>query len=114
MYLVTQVNVPELRNANRVVTRYFNGSESGKLQVVLNRFTSRALEIDENGINRALTRPASWKLPNEYAAARRAQDAGVAIALDDTALSRALAAMARAACGQRAQTEKKRRFSLFG
>jgi pilus assembly protein CpaE len=114
VYLVTQVNVPELRNANRVVTRYFNGSESGKLQVVLNRFTSRALEIDENGINRALTRPASWKLPNEYAAARRAQDAGVAIALDDTALSRALAAMARAACGQCAQTEKKRRFSLFG
>jgi pilus assembly protein CpaE len=114
VYLVTQVNVPELRNANRMITRYFCGAESSKLQVVLNRFTSRALEIDENGINKALTRPASWKLPNEYAAARRAQDAGIPIALDDTGLSRGLAAMARAACGQPLQPEKKRRFGLFG
>lgn len=115
VYLVTQVNVPELRNANRMITRYFSGTESNKLQVVLNRFASRALEIDENGINKALTRPPAWKLPNEYASARRAQDAGVPIALDDTALSRGLAAMARAACGQKIQQpEKKRRFSLFG
>ena len=114
VYLVTQVNVPELRNANRLVNRYFTGAESGKLQVVLNRFTSRALEIDDNGITKALTRPASWKLPNEYAAVRRAQDAGTPIALDDGAVSRGVAAMARAACGQTVQPEKKRRFGLFG
>jgi pilus assembly protein CpaE len=114
VYLVTQVNLPELRNANRLITRYFSGADSRKLEIVLNRFISRSLEVDENSITNALTRPAKWKLPNEYASLRRAQNAGTPIALGDTAISRALFEMARAACGRAAQPEKKRRFSLFG
>jgi Flp pilus assembly CpaE family ATPase len=117
VYLVTQVNLPELRNANRLITSYFEGAERGKLEVVLNRFVPRGLEVDEDSINKALTRPAKWKLPNEFAAMRRAQNAGTPIALEDTGVSRALLEMARAVSGTSspvAQPEKKRRFGLFG
>jgi pilus assembly protein CpaE len=114
VYLVTQVNLPDLRNANRLITSYFTGAGSRKLEVVLNRFIPRSLEIDEDSITKALTRPAKWKLPNEYASLRRAQNAGTPIALGDAPVSRALSDMARAACGQPIQPEKKRRFSLFG
>ena len=116
VYLITQVNLPELRNANRLITSYFKGAERGKLEVVLNRFIPQSLEVDEESINRALTCPAKWKLPNEFAAVRRAQNAGTPIALEDTGVSRSLLAMARAVCGTPGpqQPEKKRRFSLFG
>jgi pilus assembly protein CpaE len=114
VYLVSQVSMPELRNSNRLITQYFNGAQGTKLQVVLNRFSSRSIELDDNGINKALTKPAKWKLPNEYAVARRAQNAGTPVALEDTALSRGLLEMARAACGQPSHPEKKRKFSLFG
>lgn len=114
VYLITQVNLPELRNANRLITRYFTGAAGDKLEVVLNRFIPRGLEVDENSVNKALTRPAKWKVPNEYAAVRRAQNAGTPLALEDTAVSRLLFEMARSVCGQSVQTEKKRRFSLFG
>jgi pilus assembly protein CpaE len=114
VYLITQVNLPELRNANRVITRYFSGAYGSKLEVVLNRFIPRGLEVDENSVNKALTRPANWKIPNEYAAVRRAQNAGTPLALEDTAVSRVLFEMARSVCGQPVQTERKRRFSLFG
>jgi pilus assembly protein CpaE len=115
VYLVTQVNLPELRNANRLITSYFKGAERNKLEVVLNRFIPHSLEVDEESIKKALTCPAKWKLPNEFAAMRRAQNAGTPIALEDTGVSRALLQMARTICGiETAQPEKKRRFSLFG
>src|SRR5207302_129780 len=41
VYLVTQVNLPELRNANRLITSYFSGAEHKKLEIVLNRFIPR-------------------------------------------------------------------------
>lgn len=114
VYLISQVNVPELRNSNRLISRYFSGPNSGKLEIVLNRFTSRTIEIDENSINKALTRPAKWKLPNEYSAARRAQNSGTPITLEDSPMSRALFEMARALCGQPQQQVKKKKFGLFG
>jgi Flp pilus assembly CpaE family ATPase len=60
-----------------------------------------------------LTQPAKWKIPNDYAAARRAQDSGVAVALDKNQMARAFAEMAKAACGQMALPEKKKKFGLF-
>ena len=36
-----------------------------KLEIVLNRFVARNLEIDEAAITKALTRPAKWKIPND-------------------------------------------------
>lgn len=112
VYLVTQVNVAELRNANRLITEYFR--ESGaKLQVVLNRYTPRTLGIDEEHVTRALTKPAEWKIPGDYMAARRAQNTATPLALEDSAISRMVRQMARSACDLPPVVRKKNRFALF-
>ncbi len=114
VYLVTQVSVADLRNANRLITRYFKETEPGTLEIVLNRFQVRGLEIDEAAITKALTRPVRWKIPNDYAAARRAQNTGVAMASEDTQISRMFAEMARKAAGQVDMENKRKKFGLFG
>ncbi len=113
VYLVTQVSVADLRNSNRFVSRYFSGSDQGKLEIVLNRYASRNLEIDEAAITKALTEPARWKLPNDFAAVRRAQNSATPVALDNSALARAFAEMAKAAAGRPADPGKKKKFGLF-
>ena len=113
VYLVTQVGVVDLRNANRIVSGYFGGLDSEKLEIVLNRFVERNIEIDEAAITKALTRPAKWKVPNDYAAAQRARNSGVAAAMEKSTLARAFADMARAACGRIVEPGKKKKFGLF-
>jgi pilus assembly protein CpaE len=112
-YLVTQVSISELRNSNRLISEFFN-SGAGKLEVVLNRFTPRSLSIDEENITKALTRPVNWKVPNDYSAARRAQDTATPLALEDSPISRVIRQMARTACNLSPTADKKKRFSLFG
>jgi pilus assembly protein CpaE len=110
---VTQVSVPDLRNANRFVTRYFSGFNRDKLEIVLNRHVTRNVEIDEAAVAKALTQPAKWKLPNDYAAVRRAQNIGVAVAMDKSPLAQALTRMAHAVSGRVPGKREKRKFGLF-
>ena len=72
IYLVTQVGIPELRNSHRLIA-LLSEEGSPKLEIVINRYDPRYLEIDEAHITKALTRPAQWKIPNNYAAVRRMQ-----------------------------------------
>ena len=67
VYLVMQVSISELRNSNRLITDLFKVT-GVDLEIVLNRFTLSSLGIDENGINKALTMPAKWKIPSDYPA----------------------------------------------
>jgi pilus assembly protein CpaE len=113
VYLVAQVGVADLRNANRFVTRYFSGADGGKLEIVLNRYAFRNIEIDDAAVTKALTRPAKWKIPEDVAAAKKALNTGVSLAADKNAIAAALAEMANAVSGQ-TPPEKKRKFSLFG
>jgi pilus assembly protein CpaE len=113
IYLVTQVSIPELRNSNRLITDFF-GSSSTKLEVVLNRFSPRSLGIDEEHITKALTRPATWKIPGDFPAARKAQNTASPIVLEDSPISRVIRQMARTACGLPPSREKKGRFTIFG
>ena len=113
MYLVTQVSIPELRNSNRLVTEFFT-SAGPKLEIVLNRFMSRSLGVDDEHITKALTRPAKWKVPNDYATAQRTQNTATPLSLEDSPISRVIRQMARTACGMPATADKKKRFSLFG
>jgi pilus assembly protein CpaE len=112
VYLVTQVGVTELRNANRMICHFF-AHRIHTLQIVLNRYAPRALGFDESHITKALTRPAEWRIPDDYATARRTQNTATPIALEDSPISRAIHQMARAACGMSEQREKKKRFSFF-
>jgi pilus assembly protein CpaE len=98
VFLVTQVGISELRNANRMISQFFT-TRGRNLQIVLNRYKPNDLLLDEKQIDKALTRPAQWKIPDDYAAARRTRDTATPVALVDSALSQAIHQMARTTCG---------------
>jgi pilus assembly protein CpaE len=114
IYLVTQAGIPELRNSNRLIQQFFQGP-SPHLEIVINRYEPRSLGVAEEHITKALTRPAQWKIPNDYPSVRKMQINATPLALADTPIARLIKQMARAATGQaETQTTKKKGFSLFG
>jgi pilus assembly protein CpaE len=112
VYLIAQVGVSELRNCNRLINRYFS-KRGAKLQVVLNRYTPQSLLYDEANITRALTRPAEWRIPDDYATARRTQSLATPIVFQDVPIATAIRQMARRAAGLPEPEEKKKGFSFF-
>ena len=114
VFLVSQVDVASLRNTNRLIAHLDRTGESDrKVQVVLNRFDPRRMEIDEERIVKAIGRPLHWKVPNDYASAHRSLNTGVPLARENTALARVLNQIARAACGKNQDDQKKKKFGLF-
>jgi pilus assembly protein CpaE len=113
VYLVTQVSISELRNSNRLISEFFT-LPLPKLEIVLNRFTPNTLGIDEENITKALTVPATWRIPSDYGTVQRAQNTATPLALGDSSIADVIRKMARTACGLPAVPEKKRRFGLFG
>jgi pilus assembly protein CpaE len=114
VYLVLQVSLPELRNANRIVNQYFQ-SETPQLEIVLNRFSPRSVEIDEEAIKKALTTQAKWRVPSDYVAVRKAQNSASPIVLEGSPISQAIRQMARSVPGSTPAVEtKKKKFSIFG
>ena len=106
IYLVTQVGLAELRNSNRLISR-LSTAGCPKLEIVINRYDPLNPEIDEEYITEALTRPAEWKIPNDYAAVRRMQSTATPLIQDDSVISRAIRQMTGAVCGQSSTTQKK-------
>jgi pilus assembly protein CpaE len=112
-YLVTQASIPELRNSNRLITQFFAGAVP-KLEIVVNRFESRALGVSEEHIAKALTRPVQWKIPNDYASVRDMQIHATPLVLSDSAITRQIRQMVRSVTGQDLVQAKKKGFRLFG
>lgn len=113
IYLVTQAGIPELRNSNRLISQFFTVG-SPKMEIVINRYEPRALGVSDETITKALTRPANWKIPNDYGAVRQMQNTATPLALGDSPISRLIRQMAISICGQRATQPKKKGFRLFG
>jgi pilus assembly protein CpaE len=114
IYLVTQVGVAELRNANRLITGCLQ-PYSHKLEVVLNRYKDMKFGIEFDAIEKALTRPAEWRIPNDYEAVMEMQSTATPLALKDSRIQRAIQKMARMASGlPDEQLRKKKKFGLFG
>jgi len=113
IYLVTQAGIPELRNSNRLISQFFNMG-GPKMEVVINRYEPRAMGVSDETITKALTRPATWKIPNDYAAVRQMQNTATPLALGDSPISKLIKQMAVSICGQRATQPKKKGFRLFG
>jgi pilus assembly protein CpaE len=115
IYLVTQVGIPELRNSNRLI-RQLSTEGSPKVEIVINRYDPRKLEISEDDITKALTRPAQWKIPNNYAVVRRMQNSATPIIQEDSTIARVIRQMTKSVCGSTVdpKPEKKKGFSLFG
>jgi pilus assembly protein CpaE len=115
VYLITQASIPELRNANRLISQVFT-SDVFNLEIVLNRFESRSLNVSDEHINKALTRPMRWKIPNDHALVRKMQVEGKPLVLTDNPLAEVIREMAESVTGRESapKKEKKKRFSLFG
>lgn len=108
VYLVTEVNLPALRNARRLISWFAEREHGDNLEVVLNRYNSRMVEIDEESAIKALSRCVDWKIPSDYNAVRGAQNLGVPLVNQQTALSKAIRQMAQAASGKPAQAREKK------
>jgi pilus assembly protein CpaE len=112
VYLVTQVGISEMLNANRMVSKFFFTRDE-TLQIVLNRYKPSDLLFDEKKITEALTRPAQWKIPDDYAAARRTRETASPMVLVDSAIARAIREMAKSASGLVGEKSTKRGFFSF-
>jgi len=112
-YVVTQLDIPSLRNAQRFIAHRKRVGDP-VLEVVLNRFEPRKLEYDEERITKAIGLAPRWKVPNDYPAARRSQNTGLPLAMENSPVARSLLLMARAACGKPVEKEKRGRLGLFG
>jgi Flp pilus assembly CpaE family ATPase/uncharacterized protein YdbL (DUF1318 family) len=111
VYLVIQAGIAGLRNSNRLISQYF-ATGIPRLEIVLNRYEPRTIGVPEDQITKALTRPAQWKIPNDYAAVRRMQTTAIPLALEDSPISRLIRQMTRTAAGMPNVQEKKAGFSL--
>ncbi len=98
VYLITQVGISELLTANRMVTSFFIARREN-LQIVLNRYKPSDLLFDETQITKALTRPAQWKLPDDYAATRRKRETATPMVMVDSPISQIIRQMAKTAAG---------------
>jgi pilus assembly protein CpaE len=112
VYLVTQVGISEMLNANRMVSKFFFTRDE-TLQIVLNRYKPSDLLFDEKKITEALTRPAQWKIPDDYAAARRTRETSSPMVLVDSGIARAIREMAKSAAGLTGDRSEKRGFFSF-
>ena len=112
VYLVMQAGIPELRNSHRLISEFFK-SGTPNLEIVLNRYVKSSMGVDEEHIEKALTKPIGWKIPSDYYNVRRMQNEAVPLSLDDSSIARVLQDMARAACGMPPKPEKRKGFSLF-
>lgn len=114
-YLVTQVGIPELRNANRLLTQ-FSADCGPKLEIVINRHHSRSTGLSDEHLAKALNRSIQWKIPNDFAAVRKMQSTAIPIVHQDSAIAGVIRQMARSICGTSAAKEGEgaRGFSMAG
>jgi pilus assembly protein CpaE len=112
IYIVTQADVPSLRNAQRYVS-HMQRFGADKVKLVVNRFDARRHEIDEEHVTKAVGVPVAWKVPNDYAAVRRSHNTAVPLVMADSPIARALRSMARDACGKAPLGSSKRGLRFF-
>lgn len=105
-YLVVQNGKAELRNANRIVQRFF-ATSGARLQVVLNQHPANLQSFDREEITKALTKPVQWKIPSDINTLQRMRNASLHLAPANSLLARALRKMVINASGAPAEVKKK-------
>lgn len=111
IFLVTQAGISELRNSNRVISKFFSG-KGPRLEVVINRFQSGSPGVTEDVIDKAIERPVRWKLPDDYASTREIQNTASALTPSGSAISRMILEMASSVTGRPVPEEKKKALSF--
>ncbi len=80
---------------------------------MLNRYKSSDLLFDETQITKALTRPAQWKVPDDYASARRTRETATPMVMIDSSISQIIRQMAKTAAGVLPEKNGKKGFFRF-
>ncbi len=106
VYLVTEASIPALRNARRLMSFMAGRERQSHVEIILNRFNAREMEIDENSATKALACPVDWKIPNDFPAVRTAENTGVPLAMKDSPISRVMHHMAVKASGKPVHVKK--------
>ena len=112
IYLVTQLNIPSLRNTQRFISHIQREGER-HIELVVNRFDPRKTEFDDQHVAKVLGLWPKWKVPNDYAAVHRSSNAGNPLILEKSPVANALRTMARAAAGRPLAGAKKKSWGLF-
>ena len=112
IFLVTQVGISEMRTANRMIVKHF-AKRDESLQIVINRYKTSDSLFDEAQITKALTRSAQWRIPDDYAAARRTRETATPMVMVDSTISQTIRQMAKSAAGLLAEKNEKRGFFSF-
>ena len=112
VYLVTQLNIPSLRNTQRFVS-HIQREEDRRIELVINRFDSRNTEFDDERVAKVLGLQPKWKVPNDYVAVHRSSNAGNALIMEKSQVANTLRSMARAAAGRPTVAAKKKGWGLF-
>ncbi len=112
IFLIAQVGLSELRNANRMISKYF-AARDDTLQIVLNRYKPSDLLFDDSQVTKVLSRPAQWKVPDDYAAARRTRETATPMVMVDSAIAQSIRLMAKTAAGLLPEKNGKKGFFSF-
>ena len=98
-YVVTQLDIPSLRNAQRFLAHHRRAGQDG------HGSGAEPVRAAQTGVRRrqdikgARDSP-RWKIPNDYPGVRRSQNTGTPLALANSPVARGIAEMARAVCGK--------------
>jgi len=91
-FLVSLVDVADLRNCNRLISQYF-GSDFNNIEVILSRYKRGVLTIDDKEIARMLNMPVRWKIPSDEAAVNAMHADGVPLVRSNNPISKAIRKM---------------------
>ncbi len=112
-FLVTQVSVTELRNANRIIGEFFP-SGTRRPDVVLNRFNPKSAGIDDESIRKALTMEPKWRIPGDYIAVRDSISMKSSVAMSKSPISKVIHQMVEEAAGLTAVSSQGQRSGFLG
>jgi Flp pilus assembly CpaE family ATPase len=93
IYMVSQASISDLRNAERLMSRYFAGNGQ-KLEIVINRLEAGAGRMSEEQMASALGKPVRWRVPSDNSATHNLQSAQAPMSDTDSQFSRAILEMA--------------------
>jgi pilus assembly protein CpaE len=112
IYVVSQADVPGLRNARHYVSHVQRfGAE--KVRLVMNRYDPRKHEIDEERVEKAVGIPIAWRIPSDYPTVHRSHNTAVPLVLGESTIARTVRKMAREICGKPIEPTTKKGFGLF-
>lgn len=93
IYLISQAGISDLRNAERLMSRYFQ-EDGQKLEIVINRYEAGSARVTEEQMTSALGRPVRWKIPADQDSIHTMQNAQGPISDADSPFSRSILEMA--------------------